>query len=138
MSDSTDRLAPGAVRFFSIVNGLTLLGILLQAVWAGAFIDRPGANTWITVHEIGGFAVVVLALITAALAMTATRRAGSALTVATLSQLVLVVVQTGLGEAITKSGSDGLIIIHVPLAMLIFGLGIYLSSAGARLRRATT
>ena len=134
---STDRRSAGAVRTFSIVNGLTLLGVLLQAVWAGAFIDRPGRDTWITVHEIGGFVVVVLALATALTAI-ALRRAASALTVGALSQLVLIVVQTGLGEAITKLGSDGLITVHVPLAVLIFGLGTYLSGVGARLRRSAT
>lgn len=138
MSSSADRLSPGAVRAFSVVNGLTLLGVLLQAVWAGAFIDRPvGRDIWITVHEIGGFVVVVLALVTV-LATIALRRAGSALTIGALSQLVLIAVQTGLGEAITKAGSDALITVHVPLAVLIFGLGIYLSSAGARLRRSMT
>ena len=45
---------------------------------------------------------------------------------------------SGIGEAITKAGRQELIVSHVPLAMLIFGLGIYLSIAGARLRRAAT
>jgi heme A synthase len=120
---------------FSILNGLTLLGVLLQAVWAGEFIDRPGRDTWIRAHEIGAFIVVALALASAALAAVALRRAHSALTFGALGLLVLIVVQTGLGEAITKGGADGLIVIHVTLALLIFGLGIYLSGLGARLRR---
>jgi uncharacterized membrane protein YhaH (DUF805 family) len=126
--------SPGAVRMFSIVNGLTLLGVLLQAVWAGAFIDRAERATWITVHEIGAVVVVVLAVATAVTAVML-RRAHSALPTGALSLLVLIVIQTGLGEAITKGGADGLIVAHVPIAMLIFGLGVYLSSAGARLRR---
>lgn len=137
MSSSTAGPTPGAVRIFSIVNGLTLLGVLLQAVFAGEFIDRFGPSPWIKLHEICGYAVVLLAVITAVAAI-ALRRASSALTIGALSQLMLIVVQTGLGEAISKAGSDELIAIHVPLAMLIFGLGIYLSSAGARLRRAAT
>ena len=83
------------------------------------------------------FVVVVLALATA-LTTIALRQAGSALTVGALSQLVLIVVQTGLGEAVTKLGWDGLVTVHVPLAVLIFGLGTYLSSVGARLRRSAT
>jgi hypothetical protein len=125
-----------SVRMFSIVNGLTLLGVLLQAVWAGEFIDRTGRDAWITVHEISGFVVVVLALATA-LAAVALRRVNSALPLGALGLLVLIVVQTGLGEAITRAGASELIVVHVPIAVLIFGLGVYLSSVGARLRRST-
>ncbi|MBV9160159.1 MAG: hypothetical protein JO309_10435 [Pseudonocardiales bacterium] len=124
----------GAMRTFSILNGLTLLGVLLQAVWAGAFIDRAGRSAWITVHEIGAFVVVVLALATALAAVTL-RRAHSALPLAALGLLVLIIVQTGLGEAITRTGANELTVAHVPIAVLIFGLGVYLSSMGARLRR---
>src|SRR5262249_50233465 len=138
MSSSTVRPAGAAVRTFSIANGLTLLGVLLQAVWAGEFIDRQDKGIWLTAHEIGGSVVVVLALITAAVATIGLRRASSALTVGALGQLVLIVAQTGLGEAITRAGSDGLIVIHVTLAMLIFGLGVYLSITGAQLRRSLT
>jgi uncharacterized membrane protein YhaH (DUF805 family) len=124
----------GAIRMFSILNGLTLLGVLLQAVWAGEFIDGAGRSAWITVHEIGAFVVVVLALATALAAVTL-RRAHSALTLGALGLLVLIVVQTGLGEAITRASARELIVVHVPIAVLIFGLGVYLSSMGARLRR---
>jgi heme A synthase len=130
-----DHPSAGAIRMFSLLNGLTLLGVLLQAVWAGEFVDRAGRGAWITVHEIGAFVVVVLALATA-LAAVRLRRAHSALTLGALGLLVLIVVQTGMGEAITRASADGLIVAHVPIAVLIFGLGVYLSSLGARLRRA--
>ncbi|HET9253666.1 MAG TPA: hypothetical protein VFO16_00510 [Pseudonocardiaceae bacterium] len=138
MTSPADRISGAPVRIFSIVNGLTLLGVLLQAVWAGEFIYLPDKGIWLTLHEIGGFAVVVLALVTAVLAGTGLRRASPALAIGALLQFVLIVVQTGLGEAITKASSDGLIVIHVTLAMLIFGVGIYLSIAGAQLRRSLT
>lgn len=125
-----------AIRVFSIVNGLTLLGVLLQAVWAGEFIGRTGRAAWITVHEITGFVVVALALVTALVAIALLRRAAPALTWGAVGLFLLAFVQTGLGEAISKAGADDLIVSHVPIAMLIFGLGIYLSIAGARLRRA--
>ncbi|MGA9309236.1 MAG: hypothetical protein WBV74_02565 [Pseudonocardiaceae bacterium] len=138
MSTSTTpsavQASPGAVRIFSILNGLTLLGVLLQAVWAGEFIDRHGRHIWVTVHEIGAFVVVVLALATAVAAI-ALRRASSALTFGALGLFVLIVVQTGLGEAITKGNANELITAHIPIAVLIFGLGVFLSGVGARLRR---
>jgi heme A synthase len=114
------------------LNGLTLLGMLLQAVWAGEFIDRAEKEPWLAVHEIGGFVVVVLALATLGAAVLVRN---SAIIAGAAGLLVLIVFQTALGEAITKAGADGLIVAHVPIAMLIFGLGVYLSSAGARLRR---
>ena len=132
--EHTMSASPGTVRIFSILNGLTLLGVLLQAVWAGEFIGRPGRHNWVTVHEIGAFVVVVLALATAAAAV-ALRRTSSAVTLGALGLFVLIVVQTGLGEAITKGDANELIAAHVPIAVLIFGLGIYLSGVGARLRR---
>jgi hypothetical protein len=121
---------------FSLVNGLTLLGVLLQAVWAGAFIDRAGHSAWITVHEIGAFVVVVLTL-AGALAAVPLWRAHSTLTLGAFGLLALIVVQTGLGEAITRAGANELIVAHVPIAILIFGLGVYLSIMGAQLRRST-
>ncbi|MGH3783087.1 MAG: hypothetical protein ACRDRO_21310 [Pseudonocardiaceae bacterium] len=131
------QASPGAVRIFSILNGLTLLGVLLQALWAGEFVGRLGRHDWVTVHEIGAFVVVVLALATAAAAV-ALRRASSALTFGGLGLFVLIVVQTGLGEAITRGGANELITAHIPIAVLIFGLGVYLSGVGARLRRSTS
>ncbi|MFN2535054.1 MAG: hypothetical protein ABR528_07360, partial [Pseudonocardiaceae bacterium] len=81
---------------------------------------------------------VVLSLVAALVAIVMLRRADPALTFGAVGLFVLIVVQTGLGETITKAGRQELIVSHVPLAMLIFGLGIYLSIAGARLRRAAT
>jgi len=130
MSTSTTR----AVRMFSLLNGVTLLGVLWQAVSAGEFINRAEPSGWITAHEIGGFVVVVLALATALAAVTL-RRADPALTLGAVGLLVLIILQTGLGEAITKADASGLTVAHVPIAVLIFGLGVYLSSVGARLRR---
>jgi heme A synthase len=132
----SNRPSPAAVKTFSMVNGLTLLGVLLQGVWAGLFIDRAEREPWVTVHEIGGFVVVVLSLVTALVAITLLRRADPALTFGAVGLLLLLVIQTGLGEGISKAGSQELLVSHVPLAMLIFGLGVYLSVAGARLRRA--
>ncbi|MDQ2880468.1 MAG: hypothetical protein M3Y48_04180 [Actinomycetota bacterium] len=128
--------SPGAVRIFSILNGLTLLGVLLQALWAGEFVGRHGQHGWVAVHEIGAFVVVVLALATAVAAV-ALRRASSALAYGGLGLFVLIVVQTGLGEAITKGDANELIAAHIPIAVLIFGLGVYLSGVGARLRRSS-
>lgn len=119
---------------FSLLNGVTLLGVLWQAVSAGEFIESAEPSTWITVHEIGGFVVVLLALASALAGLTL-RRADPALALGAVGLFVLIALQTGLGEAIAKAGANGLTVAHVPIAVLIFGLGVYLSSVGARLRR---
>jgi len=38
----THHASPGAVRAFSMLNGLVLLGILLQGVWAGGLVSDLG------------------------------------------------------------------------------------------------
>jgi heme A synthase len=130
MSTSTTR----ALQLFSVLNGVTLLGVLWQAVSAGEFLGPAEPSAWLTVHEISAFVVVLLALATTLAAVTL-RRAEPALTLGAVGLLVLIVLQTGLGEAITKAGASGLTVAHVPIAVLVFGLGVYLSSMGARLRR---
>lgn len=109
--------------------------VVASAERVGEFIDRTGRDDWITAHEIGAFVVVVLALASAVLAVVALRRTHSALAFGAIALLGLIIAQTGLGEAITRGSADELIVLHVPIAMLIFGLGVYLSSLGARVRR---
>jgi disulfide bond formation protein DsbB len=46
----------------------------------------------------------------------------------------MLIVQFGLGVGV-RLNEDALLLIHVPLAMLIMGLGVYLSVAAARSRR---
>jgi hypothetical protein len=47
---------------------------------------------------------------------------------------VLDLAQTGIGHLIIDEGQDGLILVHVPLAFLLFGLTIWLSVRAALLR----
>ena len=46
------------------------------------------------------------------------------------------IVQDVIGHAITDSGDDGLIPVHVPLALVVFGLTIWLSVRARVLRQA--
>lgn len=141
MSASTEpvtsrRSAAGAVRAFSILNGLVLLGVLLQGVWAGEFIGRTDGPDWLRLHQITAVVVVILALAAAILAL-ATQRHHRAIATGSAGLFVLLVIQTGVGQAISDGGEHALIAVHVPLAMLITGLGVYLSIAAARSRRSS-
>ena len=53
----------------------------------------------------------------------------------TILDNVLLLVQTVLGHLITDVEADGLIGVHVPVALLVFGLAVWLSIRGAAVRR---
>jgi heme A synthase len=103
-------------------------------VWAGEFIGRSNKAGWLSAHEMTAYAVGVLALATAVLAATKLRR-NTAVVVGSVVQFVIVLALIGIGEVIASSYSAVLVGVHVPLAVLVFGLGIYLSAAGPRARR---
>ncbi len=119
---------------FSLLNGLTVLGLLLQAVWAGQFIGNRNAHGFVSAHEMTAFAVGVLALATAVMAISKLRRNPTIL-MGSIVQFLLVLALIAIGEMLKSSYSATLVGVHVPLAVFVFGLGIYLSAAGARLRR---
>ncbi|MGH3492272.1 MAG: hypothetical protein ACRDRL_19470 [Sciscionella sp.] len=138
MSDHTTTVTgnrAAALRAFSILNGLVLLGVLLQALWAGAFMGHLGGADWVTVHQITAYVVVILALVTALVAVSALRRSSAAIAGWSVGLLVLLIIQTGLGQAISDGHQRILTVAHVPVALLIMALGVYLSVAGAKLRR---
>jgi hypothetical protein len=121
---------------FAALVGLTTLAILLQAVFAGEFVDRSGRAGWLSAHNANADVTVALAVITAVYAIVVLRRRAPALMVGAIVLAVLVGAQTAIGHAITDNGDDGLLVIHVPLAMLVFGLAIWLSAKSRSLRRA--
>ena len=121
---------------FAALTGLTSLAILLQGVFAGEFIDHGAHGGWLNAHDVNGYVVVVLALATAVYAVMALRLAARPLAVGSVVLAVLVIAQDGIGHAITDNGSDSLIALHVPLALIVFGLTIWLSVSARVMRRA--
>ncbi|WP_029431610.1 hypothetical protein [Blastococcus sp. URHD0036] len=130
---STPQPATPAVRphpAFSALVGLTTLGVLLQGLWAGLFLggtDDPG--TWVDVHQYGAEATLVLALL-ALVAALVWMRHHRPVVIATALLFVLLVVEFGLGTA--AEDSRGTVVVHVPLAMLIMGLAVYLPVVARR------
>jgi len=121
---------------FAALVGLTTLAILLQAVFAGEFVDRTKTGGWLSAHAANAIVVIALAVITAIYAVVALRNTARALVIGSIVLAVLVIVQTVIGHAITDDNDNGLLVIHVPLAMLAFGLTIWLSVKARSLRRA--
>lgn len=134
----TDRRAPtGPVRAYAILNGLVLLGVLLQGLSAGGLMGRLGGPAWLALHRITAFVVVILSLAEAVLAATTLRGRRPIVVAWSFALFALLVIQTALGQAISDGHERALVAIHVPLAMLIMGVGACLSVAAFRLRRSS-
>ena len=112
---------------WSALVGLTSLGVLLQALWAGLFL-RPGTDggTWYSVHQHGAEATVTLGAV-ATVAAVAWLRHRRDLLVGTALLLVLLVVEYALGRA-----GGGSVAVHVPLAMVLMVLAVWLPMAARR------
>ena len=111
---------------YSILIGLTTAAILLQGVWAGIFLsydNRP--DSWIHVHAHGGEVAIGLCAL-ALIAAVAQLRSRRDLLVGTAVLLVLLIVEAYLGGRITDDGNDLLTAVHVPLALVLMGLAVWL------------
>jgi hypothetical protein len=116
---------------WSALVGLTTLGVLLQGLWAGLFLRRGagGRDTWVSIHQHAGETTVLLALL-ATIAALIWLRARRDLLIGTALLLVLLVVELVLGYTIEDSGSA--VVVHVPLALLIMGVAVWLPVAARR------
>ncbi|MDQ2850769.1 MAG: hypothetical protein M3Y49_08545 [Actinomycetota bacterium] len=117
---------------------MTSVAILVQAVTAGAFVNKTGSDTWVTAHGVIADASWVLALISAAIGWIWIRQATPRLAQWAIALFVLTLAQTGIGHLITDYGYDSLIAVHVPLAMIIFGLTVWITARAGRLHRVNT
>ena len=116
---------------WSALIGLTTLGVLLQGLWAGLFLRRGagGHSTWVAVHQHGGETTVLLALLATVAALVWLRHRRDLL-IGTALLLVLLVVELVLGYTIGDSSSA--VALHVPLALLIMGLAVWLPVTARR------
>jgi len=125
MAKSATTVKPHPV--WSALIGLTTLGVLLQGLWAGLFLRRGGDHSsWVSVHQHGGEATVTLALL-ATIAAVLWLRERRDLLGGTVLLLVLLVVEYFLGRAGGNS-----VVVHVPLALLLMGLAVWLPVAARR------
>jgi hypothetical protein len=110
--------------------GLTTLGVLLQGLWAGLFMRPDGDyGTWAAVHQHGGETTVLLALL-ALVAALVWMRGRADLVVGTALLLVLLAVELFLGMSI--DGTPGAVAAHVPLALLLMAVAVWLPTAARR------
>lgn len=110
---------------YSVLIGLASLGVVLQGVWAGAFM-REGqeyGGTWLTVHDTGAKATFVLAGLAFVAALVWLRRR-VVLVVATGAFFALVLLESYIGGEIGKHAWYQSV--HFPLAMALLALAVYL------------
>lgn len=114
---------------FSVLVGLTALAVLLQGVWAGLFLEHDGerdaASSWMSVHARGGDIAIGLALLATIVALIKLRQRKD-LCVGSAALTVLLAVEAYIGGLIVDASKDTLTAVHVPLAMAIMALVIWL------------
>ena len=128
--NATDRKYRSA---YSALIGVAGLVILLQGLWAGIFLqhdgERDSAANWIDIHARGADLSIILVILAAVIAFMAFRNRRE-LWMGAAGLAVLLVAESYIGGLIRDNGKDSLTAIHVPLAMAIMGLVVWLSRSG--------
>jgi hypothetical protein len=137
MTTQTSRTAPTdapaattrRTALYQALIGLCALAVLLQGLWAGIFLEHDGrrdaASSWIDVHARGGEVALALAVL-ATVAALWKLRGHRDIWIGSGALVVLLVLESWLGGAIRDDGKDALTAVHVPLAMAIMALVVWL------------
>ena len=131
MADATTTTAARRAHpVHSALVGLASLGVLLQGLSAGLFLrGSDDAGTWVDVHQHGAEGTVLLAFL-ATVAAVVWLRHRLPVVVGTTLLFVLSLAEMLLGMAIEDS--RGAVAVHVPLAMLLMGLAVWLPTQARR------
>jgi len=114
---------------FSALIGLAALAVLLQGLWAGIFLEHDGqrdaAASWIDVHARGADIGILLGILATAYAVWKLRSRRD-LWVGSAVFTVLMILESYIGGLIRDAGKDTLTAVHVPLAMALMALAVWL------------
>lgn len=125
----TSTVNKSGYAVFSSLIGVAAVVVLLQGLWAGIFLEKDGerdaASTWIDVHARGADLALLLALVATVWAVWKLRSRKD-LWVGSLVFTMLLGLESYLGGAIRDAGKDSLTAVHVPIAMLLMGLAVWL------------
>jgi uncharacterized membrane protein len=112
---------------YSAVIGLAALAVLLQGVWAGLFLREDGGyrHGWVEVHARGADVAIVLAAIATVIAFVRLRPRRD-VWLGSLAFTVLLVLEAYLGGRIGDEHSLASQVVHVPLALALMGLAVWL------------
>ena len=118
----------------TILVWITTVAIFCQAVIAGQFVSQEGKDSWVEVHGVVADISWVLTLLCAGYAFFALRTFFPVLVRWSGVLFVATLLQTGVGHLITDMDMDWLIMVHVPLAFVVFAAAGYLSVWAVRVR----
>ena len=128
---TTTRAARPTSRVYSILIGLSTLTVLLQGLWAGLFIQegQDYKDSWVGVHARGAEVAIALAVVATIVAFVKLRPRRDLL-VGSIVFIVLLVLESYLGGLIGDHST--LTAVHIPLAMLLMGLSVWLPVRASR------
>jgi len=121
----SEDTTPARSAAFSALVGLASLGVLLQGVWAGLFLHEGQDNdsTWVEVHARGAEITLLLAVVATAVAI-ARLRSRRELVIGSVLLTLGLVLEAFLGGLVGDHA--GLQAVHIPLAMALMGLAVWL------------
>lgn len=132
----TDRTG---TALFSSLTGLAAVAVLLQGLWAGIFLEHDGqrdaAESWIDVHATGGEVAIVLSALATVVAFWKLRSRRE-LWIGGVALVVLLILEAWIGGQIRDEGRDTLTAVHIPLAMALMALVVWLPLRATRAPRA--
>ena len=133
----TPTRATTAATSYLVFVGLAGLAVLLQGLWAGIFLETDGArdeaSRWIDVHARGSDVAISLAALATVVAFLWLRDQADLWIVSALLT-TLMLTESYLGGLIRDDSQDALTAVHIPLAMIITSLVVYLVFRGMRTR----
>jgi hypothetical protein len=126
---ATNTVSSARNTVFSVLMGISAVAVLLQGLWAGIFLEHDGqrdaGGNWIDVHARGAEVALAFAVLGTAYALWK-RRARKDLWIGGLAFIALIIVESYMGGQIRDASKDTLTAIHVPVAMAIMGLAVWL------------
>ena len=136
----TDRRTPQrtGTALYSALIGLAAVAVLLQGLWAGIFLEHDGqrdaAESWINVHATGGEVAIVLSALATVVAFWKLRSRRE-LWIGSAALVVLLILEAWIGGQIRDQSRDALTAVHIPLAMALMALVVWLPLRAARTPR---
>lgn len=125
---------------YGALIGVAALVVLLQGLWAGIFLEHDGARDaasgWIDLHARGADVAIALG-IAATIVAFVKLRAQRDLWIGSAVFVALLIPESYLGGLIRDQSKDVLTAVHVPLAMGIMALAVWLP-VRARAGRSTS
>ncbi len=111
---------------YSALVGLAALGVLLQALWAGLFVQegQPYEERWVEVHALDADLTIAAAAISTLLAVVLLRRRRKDLVVGSAVFTVVLIAEAYVGGEVGDHA--GLTALHFPLAMALMALAVWL------------